>query len=90
MAHANAATAPTVLVAQGGVARWTGMAASECGFHGRRYPAVDAACYYPVDLRAKPMESSQQDRPQGGFAGLLSGSPPPRITVRVAAAGRTR
>ena len=27
---------------------------------------------------------------QGGFAALLSGSPPPRITVRVAAAGRTR
>jgi len=27
---------------------------------------------------------------QGGFEALLSGSPPPRITVRVAAAGRTR
>ena len=27
---------------------------------------------------------------QGGFPGLPSGSPPPRITVRVAAAARTR
>lgn len=27
---------------------------------------------------------------QGGFAGLTSGSPPPRITVRVAASGRNR
>ena len=46
--------APALVVAQGGVARWTGHAAETCGFQGRRYPAVDAVCYYPVDLRAKP------------------------------------
>jgi len=48
-----AAAVPTVLVTQGGVARWADLAAVECGFHGKRYPAVDAVCYYPVDLRAK-------------------------------------
>src|SRR6187402_1407282 len=48
------ADTPKVLVAQGGVARWAGLAAADCGFHGKRYPAVDAVCYYPVDLHAKP------------------------------------
>lgn len=46
---ANIVTAP-----QGGIARWAGMAASECGIYGKRYAAVDAVCYYPVDIRAKP------------------------------------
>ena len=45
---ANLVTAP-----QGGVARWAGMAASECGIYGKRYAAVDATCYYPVDIRTK-------------------------------------
>jgi len=54
MASFNVAAAvPSVLAPQGGVARWADMAAAECGFHGKRYPAVDAVCYYPVDLRAK-------------------------------------
>jgi hypothetical protein len=43
-----------VTVEQGGLARWSGAAAKECGFRGKRYPAVDAACYYPVDVRALP------------------------------------
>jgi murein DD-endopeptidase MepM/ murein hydrolase activator NlpD len=43
-----------VSVEQGGVVRWTGAAAKECGFRGKRYPAVDAACWYPVDVRALP------------------------------------
>ena len=46
---ANIVTAP-----QGGVARWAGIAASECGIYGKRYAAVDATCYYPVDIRTKP------------------------------------
>lgn len=50
----TAAIVDGVKVPQGGVARWAGMAAESCGFHGKRYPAVDAACYYPVDFRAKP------------------------------------
>ena len=45
---ANIVTAP-----QGGIARWAGMAASECGVYGKRYAAVDAVCYYPVDIRTK-------------------------------------
>ncbi len=40
-------------VLQGGVARWSGADARECGIHGRRYAAVDAACYYPIDMREK-------------------------------------
>lgn len=45
--------APGVAVQQGGVARWTDMAAETCGFQGKRYPAVDATCYYAVDIKAK-------------------------------------
>lgn len=46
---ANLVSAP-----QGGVARWAGLAAKECGIHGKRYAAVDAVCYYPVDIQTKP------------------------------------
>lgn len=49
-----ASAANVVTVQQGGVGRWTGLAAKECGIYGKRYAAVDAACYYPVDIRAKP------------------------------------
>jgi hypothetical protein len=50
VAHA----APSVVVAQGGVARWAGIAAKDCAILGKRYPAVDAVCYFPIDLHAKP------------------------------------
>ncbi|MEO5560245.1 MAG: M23 family metallopeptidase, partial [Dokdonella sp.] len=43
-----------VTAQQGGVARWAGIAAKECGVYGKRYKAVDAVCYYPVDIRATP------------------------------------
>ena len=54
LATAPAAAANVVTAQQGGVARWSGLAASECGIYGKRYPAVDATCYYPVDIDAKP------------------------------------
>jgi murein DD-endopeptidase MepM/ murein hydrolase activator NlpD len=44
---------PGTTVLQGGVARWSGADARECGIQGRRYAAVDGICYYPVDMRAK-------------------------------------
>ncbi|MBN8481042.1 MAG: M23 family metallopeptidase [Xanthomonadales bacterium] len=47
----TAAAADIVTVPQGGVGRWTGIAAKECGIYGKRYAAVDAACYFPVDIR---------------------------------------
>ena len=50
----SAIAANVVTVQQGGVGRWTGMAAKDCAIYGKRYAAVDAACYYPVDIRAKP------------------------------------
>jgi murein DD-endopeptidase MepM/ murein hydrolase activator NlpD len=50
---AQAAT-PIVSVAQGGIARWSGLAAKECGLFGKRYAAVDAVCYFPIDLRTPP------------------------------------
>lgn len=53
LGNAAAAERPNVIAAQGGVARWAGLAAVDCGFRGQRYPAVDAVCYYPIDLRAK-------------------------------------
>lgn len=48
-----AADAPRATVLQGGVARWSGMDARECGIYGKRYAAVDATCYYPVDIRTR-------------------------------------
>ena len=51
---AHAAPDHRVQVAQGGVARWAGMEAKACGFLGKRYPAVDGDCYYPVDFQLKP------------------------------------
>jgi len=53
-AASSAAAANLVTVQQGGIGRWSGLAARECGIYGKRYPAVDAACYYPVDIQAKP------------------------------------
>lgn len=46
---ANIVTAP-----QGGVARWSGASAVQCGVYGRRYAAIEGVCYFPVDLAAKP------------------------------------
>ena len=50
-AFAQPDPAKHTVVQQGGVARWASFAASECGMYGRRYPAVNAVCYYPVDIR---------------------------------------
>lgn len=52
---AGTANAETNLVhaPQGGVARWEGIPAKECGIYGKRYPAVDKVCYYPVDIQAR-------------------------------------
>ena len=47
-AAANIVTAP-----QGGVARWAGLDAAECGIYGKRYAAVGEVCYFPVDVRAR-------------------------------------
>ncbi len=38
---------------QGGIARWAGIPAKECGVYGKRYPAVDSVCYYPVDIQTR-------------------------------------
>jgi len=46
-------SAPLVTAHQGSVVRWTGLAAKECAIYGKKYPAVDATCYYPIDLRAR-------------------------------------
>jgi hypothetical protein len=51
VAASAALGAPVVTAPQGGVARWAGMAAAECGIYGLRYRAVDSVCYYPVDIR---------------------------------------
>jgi peptidase M23-like protein len=54
LAAGSAVAANVVTVQQGGVGRWTGIAAKACGAYGKRYPAVDAVCYYPVDIRTHP------------------------------------
>jgi hypothetical protein len=50
----GALAANVVTVQQGGVGRWTGIAAKDCAIYGKRYRAVDAVCYYPVDIRTRP------------------------------------
>src|SRR6185369_6870449 len=37
----------SVTLNQGEVARWPGIAARSCVLGARKYPAVDAICYYP-------------------------------------------
>lgn len=44
---------PSAKVLQGGVARWSGMNAAECGILGKRYVAIQGVCYFPVDMEAK-------------------------------------
>ncbi|WP_257386593.1 M23 family metallopeptidase [Tahibacter caeni] len=48
------AATPLVTAPQGGVARWDGLKAKECGIYGKRYGAIAGSCYYPVDIRARP------------------------------------
>src|SRR5689334_20505306 len=45
------AVSSQVSVPQGGVARWSGTPATECGIYGKRYSAVDSVCYYPIDIK---------------------------------------
>jgi murein DD-endopeptidase MepM/ murein hydrolase activator NlpD len=52
-AQPAAGATPAATVLQGGLARWSGADARECGIHGRRYAAVDGICYFPIDMRAK-------------------------------------
>jgi murein DD-endopeptidase MepM/ murein hydrolase activator NlpD len=49
-----AADTPTATVLQGGVARWAGQQAAECGIYGKRFGAIQGTCYYPVDMNTKP------------------------------------
>lgn len=49
----NAAPGNTVDVLQGGVARWSGLDAKECGIFGKRYAAIDSVCYYPIGLATR-------------------------------------
>src|SRR5258708_1932119 len=44
----------SVTLSQGEVARWPGIAAKSCVLMAKKYPAVDAVCYYPFDVEAKP------------------------------------
>ena len=49
-----AAAALSVTLNQGEVARWPGIAAKRCVLGGKAYAAVNAVCYYPFDVAAKP------------------------------------
>ena len=49
---ADARSSATVM--QGEVARWDAHEADSCGIFGKRYPAVEGVCYYPVDLATEP------------------------------------
>ncbi|MGA9333918.1 MAG: M23 family metallopeptidase, partial [Rudaea sp.] len=49
--EAAGAASSLVTAPQGGVARWSAIAAKECGIYGKHYLAVDAVCYYPIDIQ---------------------------------------
>jgi hypothetical protein len=49
-----ATTTNRVTAPHGGIPRWAGPAATEYGIYGKRHPAIDAACYYPADIRTRP------------------------------------
>ncbi|MEO8461549.1 MAG: M23 family metallopeptidase [Dokdonella sp.] len=63
-----AATPPgkSVTLKQGEVGRWPGIAAKQCAIDGKSYPAVDAVCYYPIDIEAKPGRHQITVRDQDG------------------------
>ena len=44
----------SVTLNQGEVARWPGIAARSCVLGAKKYPAVDAVCYFPFDVEAAP------------------------------------
>lgn len=48
------ASALSVTLNQGEVARWPGVGARSCELGGKKYPAVDSVCYYPFDVEAAP------------------------------------
>ncbi len=52
-AQDKSAPANTAQVLQGGVARWSGMDAKECGIFGRRFSAIDGVCYFPIGMKTK-------------------------------------
>lgn len=50
----EAANPPTVSAAPGTVVRWSTAGTETCGMGKQRWPALDGACYYPIDLLSKP------------------------------------
>jgi len=44
----------SVVLNQGEVARWPGIAARLCVLGKKKYPAVDSVCYFPFDVEARP------------------------------------
>ncbi len=51
---AHAQERPQVEAEQGTIARWGGEGTEMCGMDGRTYRAIEAFCYYPVDLKRRP------------------------------------
>lgn len=50
----SSAAALSVTLNQGEVARWPDVAAKRCALGAKTYAAVNAVCYYPFDVAAKP------------------------------------
>ncbi|GAB3959078.1 peptidoglycan DD-metalloendopeptidase family protein [Spirosoma harenae] len=59
------ASAKSVQIAQGEVARWAGNCL-RCSFEKRAWPAVNGTCYYPVDMEMKPGQYTISRRTTGG------------------------
>jgi murein DD-endopeptidase MepM/ murein hydrolase activator NlpD len=74
-----------VTAQQGGVARWAELDASQCGFLGKRYPAIGGDCYYPVDFQAQTglHEIALYDKQGKQYLGSLNVLPTDFPTVEI-------
>ena len=52
-AYAQKPQTPTIAAAPGTVVRWSGPGTTRCAMKGRSWTALQATCYYPIDIEQK-------------------------------------
>jgi hypothetical protein len=66
IATAEDLATPEVLVPPGSIARWPGSGIEACSAGDRKWPPVDDACWYPVDLLVPEEATLEVRRTRGG------------------------
>jgi murein DD-endopeptidase MepM/ murein hydrolase activator NlpD len=81
------AAALSVTLNQGEVARWPGIAAKSCVLGAKKYPAVDAVCYYPFDVEAAPGRHAialiDQDGKRHNATAIVEKVERPRVDIKL-------